>query len=131
MIAIMLFLCLCALYLAVALFFIIAAWKVFAKAGKPGWGIFIPIYNLYLWVKIAGRSGWWVLLFFIPLVNVVIGIIVAIDVARAFGKSGVWGFFLLFLFTYIGIAILGYGKAVYTPPAPPLAPPAPAPVPAA
>jgi len=124
MIAMLFGLVLVALYLAVALFFIIAAWKLFVKAGKPGWGIFIPIYNLYLWVKIAGRSGWWVLLFLIPFVNIVIGIIVAIDVAKAFGKSGVWGFFLLFLLTYIGIAILGYGKAVYTPPA---APPAPAP----
>ncbi|HTT57272.1 MAG TPA: DUF5684 domain-containing protein [Opitutaceae bacterium] len=127
MIAMLFGLVLVALYLAVALFFIIAAWKVFTKAGKPGWGIFIPIYNLYLWVKIAGRSGWWVLLFLIPFVNIVIGIIVAIDVAKAFGKSGVWGFFLLFLLTYIGIAILGYGKAVYTPPGPPAAPPAPAP----
>jgi len=127
MIAMLFGLVLVALYLAVALFFIIAAWKVFTKAGKPGWGIFIPIYNLYLWVKIAGRSGWWVLLFLIPLVNIVFAIIVAIDVAKAFGKSGVFGFFLLFLFTYIGIAILGYGQAVYTPPGPPAAPPAPAP----
>jgi len=127
MIPILLFLCLCAFYLAIALFFIIAAWKVFTKAGKPGWGIFIPIYNLYLWVKIAGRSGWWVLLIMIPIVGIVFSIIVALDVAKAFGKSGVWGFFLLFLFTFIGLPILGYGKAVYTPPGPPAVPPVPAP----
>ena len=85
MIPILLMLVMVALYLGIALFFIIAAWKVFAKAGQPGWGIFIPIYNLYLWVKIAGKPGWWVLLFFIPQENIVISIIVSLDVAKAFG----------------------------------------------
>ena len=118
MIPTLLMLVMAALYLGIALFFIIAGWKVFAKAGKPGWGIFIPIYNLYLWVKIAGKPGWWVLLFFIPLVNLVISIIVSLDVAKAFGKSTVWGVFLLVLFSFIGIPILGYGKATYTPPVP-------------
>jgi hypothetical protein len=109
---------LAALYLGLALFYIVAAWKIFTKAGHPGWGIFIPIYNVYLWVKIAGKSGWWVLLYFIPLVNLVIAIIVAIDVAKAFGKTTAWGVCLLFLFSFIGIPILGYGKATYTQPAP-------------
>ena len=108
---------LAALYLGVALFYVIAYWKIFTKAGKPGWGIFIPIYNLYLWVKIAGRPGWWVLLCFIPIVNFVIAIIVMIDVAKAFGKSTLWGVFMLFLLSFIGIPILGYGKAAYTQPA--------------
>jgi hypothetical protein len=116
-IPIMLSLFLFALYLGIALFYIIASWKIFTKAGRPGWGIFIPIYNTYLWVKMAGRPGWWVLLFFIPLVNVVIAIIVTIDVAKAFGKSTAWGVFLLFLFSFIGIPLLGYGKATYTQPA--------------
>jgi hypothetical protein len=105
------------LYLGIALFFIIAAWKIFAKAGQPGWGIFVPFYNVYLWIKIAGRPGWWLLLFLIPFVNVVIAIIVALDVAKAFGKSGAFGFFLLFLFGFIGVPILGFGSAVYTAPA--------------
>jgi hypothetical protein len=108
---------LAALYLGLALFYIIASWKIFTKAGQPGWGIFIPIYNIYLGVKIAGKPGWWVLLYFIPLVNLVIAIIVMIDVAKAFGKSTAWGVFLLFLFSFIGIPILGYGKSTYTQPA--------------
>jgi Family of unknown function (DUF5684) len=116
--AILPLLLLASLYLGLALFYIVAAWKVFTKAGKPGWGIFIPIYNIYLWVKIAGKPGWWVLLYFIPLVNLVILIIIAIDVAKAFGKTTAWGVCLLFLFSFIGIPILGYGKATYTQPAP-------------
>lgn len=110
-----------ALCLGIALFFIIAAWKVYAKAGKPGWGIFIPFYNVYLWIKIAGRPGWWLVLYLIPIVDIVIAIILAVEVAKAFGKSGAFGFFLIFLFGFIGIPILGYGSAVYTPPAGPAA----------
>jgi hypothetical protein len=105
------------LYLGIALFFIIAGWKLFVKAGQPGWGVLIPIYNLYLWVRIAGKPGWWLLLYLIPVVNIVIAIMVALDIAKAFGKSGAFGFFLLCLFSFIGIPILGYGSAVYTKPA--------------
>ncbi len=118
MIADLLFLILILFEIAVGLFFIVAGWRLFTKAGKPGWGIFIPIYNCYLWVTIARRPGWWVVLYFIPVVNLVIAIMVALDVAKAFGKSGAFGFFLLFLFTFIGVPIIGYGSAAYAPPAP-------------
>jgi len=118
MIPLMFVLILGALYLGIALFYIIAAWKIYAKAGQPGWGIFIPFYNAYLWIKIAGKPGWWLLLCFIPLVNIIIGIILAIDVAKNFGKSTAFGVFLLVIFGFIGIPILGYGSAVYAPPAP-------------
>jgi len=118
MIAALLGLIFVALDLGIALFYIIAGWKILTKAGQPGWGILIPIYNMYLWVKVAGRPGWWLILLFVPIVNFVISIILALDVAKAFGKSGAWGFFLLFLFGFIGIPILGYGSAVYLPAAP-------------
>lgn len=114
MIADLAFLVLILFEIAVGLFILIAGWRLFAKAGKPGWGIFIPIYNAYLWVKIAGRPGWWVVLFFVPIVNIVIAIMVAMDVAKAFGKSGAFGFFLLFLFSFIGVPVIGYGSARYS-----------------
>lgn len=105
-----------AIYLGIALFFIVAGWKVFVKAGQPGWGVLIPIYNLYLWIQIAGKPGWWLLLYLVPIANIVVAILVALGVAKAFGKSGAFGFFLLCLFSFIGIPILGYGSAVYTKP---------------
>ena len=71
------------LYVALVLCFVVAGWKVFAKAGQPGWGIFVPIFNLYLVCKIAGRPEWWVILMFIPLVNVVIALILAMDIAQS------------------------------------------------
>jgi uncharacterized protein DUF5684 len=99
--------------LVVVVFMIAAMWKVFSKAGKPGWAAIIPIYNTYVLCKVAGRPGWWTVLFFIPLVDIVISIIVALDVAKAFGKGGAFGFFLLWLLPIIGYPILGYGGATY------------------
>jgi hypothetical protein len=99
--------------LALLVIAIIGGWKVFEKAGQPGWAILIPFFNLYILLKIAGRPGWWVLLYLIPLVNVVIAIVVAIDIAKAFGQSALWGFILIFLLGGIGYLILGFGDYRY------------------
>jgi len=98
--------------IAVALFFIVSMWKVFVKAGQPGWGIFIPIYNIYLVLMIAGKPGWWLILFLIPLVNIVIGILVSIDIAKNFGKDAAFGLGLAFL-GIIFYPILAFGSATY------------------
>jgi hypothetical protein len=98
--------------IALSLFIIVSMWKVFVKAGQPGWGVLIPIYNIYLLTQIAGRPGWWVLLFLIPFVNIVIGIIVDIDIAKNFGKDTAFGLGLYFL-GFIFFPILAFGSAVY------------------
>jgi hypothetical protein len=93
--------------------YVVAVWPVFAKAGRPGWGAIIPIYNIYLMVKIAGYHGALVILYFIPVVNIVVSIIVAIGVGRAFGKGGGFSFFLLWLLSIIGYLIVGYGSSTF------------------
>ncbi len=55
-----------------------AMWKVFTKAGQPGWAALIPIVNVYFLCKVAGRPGWWLILMLIPLVNFIILIMRAI-----------------------------------------------------
>ncbi|HRE07500.1 MAG TPA: DUF5684 domain-containing protein [Opitutaceae bacterium] len=100
-----------------AIFMIVSGWKVYTKAGQPGWACLVPIYNLYIWIKIAGRPGWWIFLFLIPIVSLVISILVSIEVCRAFGKG--IGFALLMIFLpFIALPILAFGSAVYTAPAP-------------
>ena len=99
--------------LIIAVVAIIALWRVFTKAGRPGWAAIIPIYNIYTLVKVSGNSGWFTLLYFIPIANIVAAIIVALGVAKNFGKSGVFGFFGLFLFSLIGYLIIGFGSAKY------------------
>ena len=98
--------------LAIVVLIIAGFWKVFTKAGQPGWAAIVPIYNLYILLKIAGKPGWWILLFFIPLVNLIIAILVAIEVAKAFGKGVGFGLGLAFL-GFIFYPILGFGNATY------------------
>ena len=100
-------------YLAIVVFYIVAFWKIFEKAGQPGWAAIIPIYNVYVYCKVAGRPGWWVVLFFVPIVNIVISAIVAIDVARHFAKSTAFGIGL-WLLAFIFGPILGFGSATYS-----------------
>jgi hypothetical protein len=99
--------------LAIVALFIVGLWRVFVKAGQPGWAVLIPIYNAYILLKIAGRPGWWLLLFMIPLVNIVIAALVAIDIAKCFGQSAAFGLILLFLLGGIGYLMLGFGNYRY------------------
>ena len=92
-------------------------WRVFEKAGRQGWEGIIPIYNIYVLLQIVGRPGWWLILFFIPFVNIVIALLVSIDLAKSFDKSAAWGIILLFIFNAIGYLILGFGEARYKGPA--------------
>lgn len=93
---------------------VIGLWKVFTKAGYPGILAIIPIVNVVFLVKIAGMSGWFALLYLIPVVGFVFGIIVAIKLGERFGKGGLFSFFLLFVFPYIGYLILGFGESRYS-----------------
>jgi hypothetical protein len=92
---------------------VIALWKVFTKAGYPGWLAIIPIVNMFVVVKIAGFSAWMGLLYLIPIVNIVFAIIVALRVGKGFGKGAVFSIFLLWLFHAIGFLILGFGSSQY------------------
>lgn len=101
-------------WLAVIVFVIAAWWKVFTKAGKPGWAAIVPIYNLIVILEIAGKPLWWILLMLIPLVNIIVGIIVYVAFARNFGKGVGFALGLIFL-GFIFFPILAWGDAVYRP----------------
>ncbi len=100
------------IYLAIIILIIAAVWKVYVKAGKPGWAAIVPIYNIIVLLEIVGRPLWWFLLFFVPLVNFIVAIIIYIDLAKSFGKSAGFGIGLLFL-GFIFYPILGFGDAEY------------------
>lgn len=89
-----------------------AMWKIFTKAGQPGWAALIPIYNAYVLLQIIGRPAWWLVLFLIPFVNFIISLIVAIDLAKAFGKGTGFGLGMAF-FPIIFYPLLGFGSAQY------------------
>ncbi len=96
----------------IAILVIVGLWKIFKKAGQPGWAAIIPFYNLYITLKVAGMSGWWFWAFFIPFLNIIAMIIMWYNVGKAFGKG--IGFAIgLILFGFIFIPILGFGSAQY------------------
>ncbi len=104
--------------LVVGIIMIVALWKIFTKAGRPGWGALIPLYNTYLMIETAGKPGWWLLLLFIPFVNIVVIIMVMLALAQAFGKSTVFAIFGLMIFSPIGMLMLAFGDAKYQLPKP-------------
>lgn len=99
-------------YIGIILLLIIAQWKVYEKAGQPGWAVLIPFYNLYILLKILGKPGWWILLYFIPIVNIVIAIMVTHRLSKSFGHDVGFTLGLLFL-GFIFYPILGFGESRY------------------
>ena len=88
---------------------LIGLWKVFVKAGQPGWAAIIPIYNLYVMTKIGGKPGWWVwLCIFVPFFV----IWVYNMISKSFGKDEGFTVGLVFL-SFIFWPILGFGDARY------------------
>lgn len=98
--------------LALVILMIAACWRIFTKAGKPGWACLIPIYNVFVMLDIAGKPAWWFLLLLIPVVNLIIGILLLAGIAANFGKGGGFVVGMIFL-PIIFYPILGFGSAQY------------------
>ncbi len=98
---------------ALSILLIVSLWKIFTKAGKPGWASIVPIYNTIVMLEIAGKPIWWIILLFIPVVNLVISIIVIVELANKFGKSGGFAAGLIFL-PVIFYPILAFSSAKYS-----------------
>jgi uncharacterized protein DUF5684 len=100
------------IWCVVIIFYIAAMWKVFTKAGQPGWAAIVPIYNGIVMLQIAGKPIWWILLYFIPIVNIVISIIVLHSISKNFGHGVGFTLGLIFL-GFIFIPILAWGESEY------------------
>ncbi|MBB6645769.1 DUF5684 domain-containing protein [Halobellus ruber] len=102
------------LFVTLALTAVIFAgfWKTFEKAGEPGWAAIVPIYNLYVLVKISGNAWWWFVLFFIPVINFFATLKISIDVAGKFNKGILFGLGLTFI-SFVFYPLLGFGDYQY------------------
>ncbi len=100
--------------LAISIGVIAGIWKVFTKAGEPGWAAIVPFYNIYVLLQISGKPLWYIILFFIPLINVVAAVLIGIGVAEKFGKSSLYGVGLGLL-GFIFYPLLGFSDAQYNP----------------
>lgn len=91
---------------------IVAMWKIFTKADKPGWASIVPVYNIIVLFQICGMNPLLILLLFIPIANVVVYIMALIKLAGKFGKGGGFAAGLIF-FNFIFMLILAFGDAEY------------------
>ena len=99
--------------IAVLVFYIVVMWKLYAKAGQPGWAAIIPIYNTLIMFKII-KMDWWhiLILYFVPFASIVYMILIPLKLAKVFGKSTGFGVFAIF-FSIIAYPILAFGEAKY------------------
>lgn len=103
------------IWLAIMAFFVYVGWKVFVKAGQPGWAAIVPIYNFIVLLKIVGKPWWWIFGMLVPFLNFVVLILILVNLAKVFGKGT--GFAIgLILLGFIFYPILAFGDATYTAP---------------
>ncbi|MBU4213440.1 MAG: signal peptidase I [Actinobacteria bacterium] len=95
---------------------VLPLYGVFGKAGQPAWAAFVPIYNVIVLLKVVGRPVWWIILLIIPIVDIVIWVLLAIDLAKSFAKGTGFAVGLIFL-SWIFALILWLGSAQYVGPA--------------
>ena len=100
------------LYLAVIVIMIAAGWKLYEKAGQPGWACIIPIYGVLVLLKIIGKPWWWILMFLIPVVNIVFAIWMLNMLSKSFGKTEGYTVGLVFL-GIVFYPMLAFGDARY------------------
>jgi hypothetical protein len=104
------------LYIGIIVLLLVSLWKVYEKAGQPGWAAIVPIYNILVLFKIVGKPWWWILLLLVPLVNIVFAIWTYNLLSKSFGKTE--GFTVgLLLLGFVFFPILAFGDAVYQGPA--------------
>ncbi len=103
------------IYLFIFIIIIAGLWKIFEKAGKPGWAAIIPIYNLVVLLEIVNKPVWWIILLLIPFVNLVIAIILYHQLSLSFGQ-GVGMTILMIILPFVAFPMLGFGSATYTKP---------------
>ena len=106
-------------YIGILVLIIASQWKIFSKAGQPGWAVLIPFYNLYVYTQVIKRPGWWMLLYFsavIPIIGAIVLLVIAIidtnRLSKVFGKSAGCTVGLIFL-AFIFYPMLAFGSATY------------------
>jgi hypothetical protein len=100
------------LIIALTIFGVVALWKIYQKAGRPGWECIVPVYSSYMLLKIVGKPTWWIILFFIPVVWIIPQILICLALAQVFGKGAGFAIGLIFL-PFIFLPILAFDKSKY------------------
>lgn len=98
--------------------FLASLWKMFEKAGQPGWAALVPIYNAYIITQIAGKSGWLTVTLFLPIFNIIARVVLGMEVAKKFDRSTAFGLGLGF-FPILFVPMLAFSRSEYMDAIPP------------
>ncbi|WP_426670759.1 signal peptidase I [Mucilaginibacter sp. McL0603] len=88
----------------------IGLWKLFEKASQPGWKSLIPLYNLYVMLRLSGRPNWWAILLLLPGINFLVAIGINIDFIKSYGKFSLREQAAFILLSFIYIPKWGFDK---------------------
>ena len=99
-------------WLFLVVLMIASMWKIFSKAGQPGWAAIVPIYNIVVILEIVRKPIWWILFLIIPFVNMVVALVLIYQLAKVFGKGIGFTLGLIFL-QIIFYPILAFGNSTY------------------
>lgn len=102
--------------LIISVISLVGMWKIYEKAGKPGWAAIIPIYNIIVLLEIIGKPVWWIVLYLIPCVNIIFGIWTINLLSKSFGQGVGFTIGIIFL-SFIFLPLLGFGNFQYLGPA--------------
>ena len=89
-----------------------ATWKLYVKAGKKSWQAWVPVYNSLVLMEIINRPKWWVILLFIPIVNLLMFPVIWIETIRSFGRNSTLDSWLVVLTLGFYIFYVSYGLDV-------------------
>ncbi len=84
-------------FLLVQVIHFLGTWKLYKKAGKKPWEAAVPVYNAVILMKIINRPWWWVILLFIPVVNLIIIPVIWVETIRSFGRNSTTDTFLVLI----------------------------------
>lgn len=98
--------------IVITVILIISHWKIYTKAGKPGWATLIPFYNVIVLLEIIGKPWWWLFLILIPCTSLIFAIWATNLLSKSFGQKE--GFTVgLLLLPYVFYPILAFGNYQY------------------
>ena len=86
----------------------LGTWKLYVKAGRKAWEAAVPIYNGIVLMQIINRPKWWVILLFIPIINLLMFPVIWVETIRSFGQNKFWQTWAVILTLGLYIYVVNY-----------------------
>ncbi len=92
-------------------------WRIFEKAGKPGWHAMVPFLNIITWIKVIEKPKWWLIPSLLPFVNIFMLLLLVVETLKCFKHGKLWQVTTAVLFPFIYLTFLGFSpKELYSRP---------------